>query len=132
MYRPTMDICWEDIAAIGILADAEEDAGNYIVSQILRDIWEKNLFPQASQTSVIPSNTWEETFDWRVDEQYGPWCYVEPKIFKELWICPSIAYEQYIKLINIERLPWRSFLSVEEAYRALIDAALKVIKGESR
>lgn len=130
---PQLEIDWEDFDSIRILADAEEETGNYHIANILRWMAHNKLSPKHVTTCTY----YEEeggttpTYDWNRLEHYTayPHSAILPnKIFNSLPISVWVNYEAYnstrcVRVIGhyLENNNWRYFISVFEAYRSLIE-----------
>lgn len=137
-YIPQLEIDWEDFDAIRILADAEEEQGNYNVSIILQWIAGNRLTPHGVDTATFlvemdehltPTYDWNKLYETHYEGYLNSRVYAE--IFDSLPISTWVNYGAYTSATGtidyISKNAWRSFISKLEAYTALIETCIYLI-----
>lgn len=157
-YLPSLQINWEDFDAISVLADAEEEAGVPKASEILRWVVKEKKKPSTSIVEVfkdncppsiqcrLSSNTNNIVgYDWNrlpklgetSDTRYSTLhvnvgetkeSIIPISIFQKLPYLNWVNYFHY----NLDRITWKSFETLDQAYTELVKAYLNASLEEER
>jgi len=122
-YVPAFTPDWTDPLYLSILADAEEERGQYSASRALREIAYKDWRPFETET-LLAGMSYTKTFDW-----YG---YLPGDRGFYAWEENSVIPRSVLTLIDKDAYDyeptsdrqWRCFLTSESAYIALIGALI--------
>lgn len=131
LYQPVFEIDWNDLNSLLVLSDAEEERGNLIAAEVLRWIVREKLIPADDYTYMFGCTNSSKTLTW-----IGSLCFsaYHPQLKDILHCIPDWNVDQQVYNQQSERR-WRSYLTISEAYLALVTAfiqhpdLLSVIKG---
>lgn len=130
-YTPSLEINWEDLASITILADREEELGNPVV-EVLRYIYVRKLVPTLANThvynptridqiDVVSAYVWYFTDEAFTREDATPTFL--PLLFRP-YMDHTLEDLAYYEEESTNDPPWRAYVTKEEAYMSIINAYL--------